>query len=88
MPRSKLIDSAHRMRTIADALNNPKDRAVAASYADELAALAKIEVLEPSAIALPSNDGRGSATIVNSILKRAFQPAYSTFADDLLICMD
>jgi hypothetical protein len=85
MAQSKLIDTARRMRTIAEALNNSADRAIAAQYADDVARLARIEVPEPKAIPLVGTQGAATLAIMGLVLKRAFEPPSSPLAEDLLV---
>jgi hypothetical protein len=85
MAQSRLIETARRMRTIAETLNNPADRAVATGYANDLAGLARIEVPEPRAIPLNGNDDGATRAIITSILKRAYEAPVSPLAEDLLL---
>ena len=85
MAQSKLIETARRLRSIAETLNNPADRAVATGYADELAGLARIEVPEPKGVPLSREDDGATRAIMSSILKRAYGTPSTPLAEDLLI---
>ena len=89
MPHSRLIETANRLRTVAEGLNDPRDRAIAAKYAEELAHLADREIPQPPAIPLARLEDQAALEGVSGILKKVYVPAISPdCCADLILSLD
>ncbi len=87
MLHTHLLEAAGRMRYIAEGLNNPTDRAIAATYADDLAHLAQCEVTEPTAIPLKTRKDQAVLEGMSGILTKVYQPDALPFCGDLLLVL-
>ena len=84
MIRSSLRDAAERHRSVASLLSDPTDRNIINDYADEVDALARREMPEPS-VCSPVAANAGPRLIdFSGMLKAIYQPNPTHLFDDLL----
>ena len=88
MRRSSFHDTAERLRLIGNTLTVGEDRDVVETYADELDALADIEVLPPEPLPLNGVHDEVGLAIFADVLKRAFPLDADTEFDDLLVALE
>ena len=83
MFRSKLQIAAERHRLVASTLNNPEDRAILTSYADEVQELATWEVSPPAFDPVPG-DVDAKRRALGSLLLKVYPPKSAFAFEDLL----